>query len=104
MTVPLRDCARIGNGRVDYEKQTDNHVFAPADPRQEIVIKVKGDTVFEPDEIFSVVLTDPDNGAPGADMRGEVTIDDDDSTPTPTSNPSIPRGTPGSSTWSSRRP
>ena len=43
------------------------------------MFKIVGDTLFEQDEKFSVVLTDPINGAPGTDMRGEVTIDDDDS-------------------------
>ena len=61
-----------------------------------VVFKVKGDTLFEPDEKFTVVLTDPVNGAPGNDMRGEVTINDDDSTPTPTlSSPAVNEGNAG---------
>ena len=41
------------------------------------------------------MLTDPINGA-RADMRGEVTIDDDDSSPTPTvNNPSVAEGNSG---------
>ena len=80
----------------DYEHKTGNYVFPPGDVSETVVFKVKGDTLFEPDETFSVVLTDPINGAPGPDMRGEITIDDDDSTPTPTlTNPSILEGNSG---------
>ena len=71
-------------------------MFAPGDTSETVVFKVKGDTLFENDEKFSVVLTDPTNGAPGTDMRGEVTITDDDSTPIPTlTNPSVVEGNSG---------
>ena len=61
------------------------------------MIKVKGDTLFEPDETFSVVHHRPGSTrAPGPDKRGEITIDDDDSTPTPTlSNASVLEGNSG---------
>ena len=39
-----------------------------------------------PNEKFSVALTDPDNAGPEPDNRGEITITDDDATPTPTLN------------------
>ena len=48
------------------------------------------------DEKFSVVLTTPTNADAGSDMRGEITITDDDNTPIPTlSNPSVNEGNSG---------
>ena len=59
-------------------------------------MKVIGDTLFEPNEKFSVALTDPDNAGPEPDNRGEITITDDDSTPVPTvNNPSVAEGNSG---------
>ncbi len=59
-------------------------------------MKVIGDTLFEPNEKFSVALTDPDNAGPEPDNRGEITITDDDSTPMPTvNNPSVAEGNSG---------
>ena len=48
------------------------------------------------DEKFSVVLTTPTNADAGSDMRGEITITDDDNTPIPTlSSPSVNEGNSG---------
>ena len=96
VTVPYATAPASASEGSDYEHKTGNYVFPPGDVSETVVFKVKGDTLFEPDETFSVVLTDPINGAPGPDMRGEITIDDDDSTPTPTlTNPSILEGNSG---------
>ncbi len=60
------------------------------------MIKVKGDTLFESDEKFTVGITDPDNAGPGPDNIGEITITDDDSTPIPTlTSPSVNEGNTG---------
>ena len=55
MTVPYATVAGTATARPpDYETQTGNHVFDPGRRARPIVFKVKGDTLFEPDETFSV--------------------------------------------------
>ena len=96
VTVPFLTSPGTATAPADYEAQTGNLVFNPGQTSRPIVIKVKGDTLFEPDEKFTVGITDPVNGAPGADNLGEITITDDDSTPIPTlTNPSILEGNSG---------
>ncbi len=96
VTVPYATAPGTATEGTDYEAKSGSYVFAPGDTSETVVFKVKGDTLFENDEKFSVVLTDPTNGAPGTDMRGEVTITDDDSTPIPTlTNPSVVEGNSG---------
>ncbi len=96
VTVPYTTAPLSATEGTDYEQKSGDYIFAPGDVSETVVFKVKGDTVFEQEEKFSVVLTDPTNGAPGTDMRGEVTITDDESTPTPTvTNPSVLEGNSG---------
>ena len=97
VTVPYATAPATASEGSDYEHKAGNFVFVPGEDLTEtVVFKVRGDTLFEPEEKFSVVLTDPTNGAPGPDMRGEVTITDDDSTPIPTmTNPSVAEGNSG---------
>ena len=96
ITVPFVTTPGSASEGSDYEAQSGNLVFAPGQTSRPIVIKVKGDTLFESDEKFSVGITDPINAAPGADSVGEITITDDDSSPTPTvNNPSAPEGNTG---------
>jgi large repetitive protein len=99
VTVPYATAPASATEGADYEHKTGSYVFAPGDVSEAVIFKVKGDTVFEQEEKFSVVLTDPINGASGADMRGEITITDDDSTPIPTlTSPSVLEGNPPGST------
>ena len=80
----------------DYQPLSGSLVYAPGQTSKTITVKVIGDTLFEPNEKFSVALTDPDNAGPEPDNRGEITITDDDSTPTPTlNNPSVAEGNSG---------
>ena len=96
VTVPYATAPLSATEGTDYEQKSGNYVFAPGDVSETIIFKVKGDTLFEQDEKFSVVLTDPVNGAPGPDMRGEVTITDDESAPIPTlSSPLVFEGNSG---------
>jgi Calx-beta domain-containing protein len=96
VTVPFLTSPGTATAPADYEAQSGNLVFDPGQTSRPIVIKVKGDTLFEPEEKFTVGITDPENAAPGTDNLGEVTITDDDSTPTPTvTNPSVLEGNSG---------
>lgn len=80
----------------DYQPLSGSLVYTPGQTSKTITVKVIGDTLFESNEKFSVALTDPDNAGPEPDNRGEITITDDDSTPTPTvNNPSIAEGNSG---------
>ena len=93
VTVPYATAPASATEGTDYEQKSGNYVFVPGDVSETVVFKVKGDTLSEvPDEKFSVVLTTPTNAAAGSDMRGEITITDDDSTPIPTLNESVGPG------------
>ena len=72
VTRAVRDSTGTATEDVDYDEAERQPRFAPAETSSKtIVIKVKGDTLFEPDEKFSVVLTDPTTRGPEPDMRGE---------------------------------
>lgn len=96
VTVPYATAPGTATEATDYDAASGSLVFAPGQTSRTITVKVNGDGLFEPNETFSVVLTDPTNGAPGPDMRSEVTITNDDGTPTPTvSSPSVNEGNSG---------
>jgi subtilisin family serine protease len=68
----------------DYVAQSGTVSFAPGEVSKTIVIDVVGDTTFEPNETFTVVLS-----APSANSRVQTgtatgTITNDDQQPTPT--------------------
>ncbi len=96
--VPWATAPGTATEDVDYVKAENQFlVFDPGQTSKDIIVKVKGDTLFEQEETFSVVITDPENARPGPDSRGEIRIRDDDFSPTPTvSNPSVSEGNPGS--------
>jgi hypothetical protein len=62
----------------DYAARSGTLVFAPGTTKQTIVVTILGDAVVEPDESFSLVLTNPTN-AVLADSAGRGTILNDDS-------------------------
>ena len=65
----VRDRAgRRPQRRLGLRAQRGDHVFAQVRRARPIVIKVKGDTLFEPDEKFTVGITDPVNGRPRSDI------------------------------------
>ncbi len=67
--------------RQDFAPASGNVTFAPGDTSETIPVTIIGDTIVEPDETFSVVLSNPSGGTIG-DGSGTVTIEDDDgSTP-----------------------
>ncbi len=96
VTVPYSTAPISATEGTDYVAKSGDFIFAPGDTSESAVFKVNGDTLFEGDEKFSVVLTTPTNADAGSDMRGEITITDDDNTPIPTlSSPSVNEGNSG---------
>jgi hypothetical protein len=67
--------ATVANG--DYEAQAGTLTFAPGETQQTISVMVNGDDDDEPDEYFSVLLSNADN-ATIADGQGQGTIVNDD--------------------------
>ncbi|WNF14428.1 ELWxxDGT repeat protein [Microcystis aeruginosa] len=52
--------------------------FAPGETSKTITVNVEGDTAIEPDETFTVTLSNPTNGAPITTATAQGTIQDDD--------------------------
>lgn len=61
----------------DYEAQAGTLAFAPGETSKPVVVQVVGETVFEPDEAFSVDLSTPSNATLGT-ASAETTISNDD--------------------------
>jgi len=61
----------------DYEARSGTVTFAPGQTQKTVAVKVKGDTLTEPDERFLLNLVNPDR-ATIADGQGIGTIKDDD--------------------------
>ncbi|HKP02354.1 MAG TPA: Calx-beta domain-containing protein, partial [Chthoniobacterales bacterium] len=87
----------------DYQFATGTLTFLPADTTKQITVIVNGDNAVEPNETFTVHLSNAFNATIGtADGTGTI-INDDAPTPTPTATPTAtatatPTGTPCPST------
>jgi hypothetical protein len=66
----------------DYLSQSGTVTFAPGETSIQVGFTVYGDTVFEPDETFSILLSNP-VGAQLGDDTGTITIVNDDASPMP---------------------
>ncbi|MBW3538939.1 MAG: S8 family serine peptidase [Planctomycetes bacterium] len=64
----------------DYVNISGTLEFAPGDTVKTVVVAVNGDTAFEPDETFAVILSNPTHGTL-ADAEGIGTILNDDAEP-----------------------
>ncbi len=64
----------------DYTATSDTLTFAPGQVLQTFGVPVRGDTLYEPDESFAVVLSDPINAALGR-ARAAGTLRNDDALP-----------------------
>ncbi|HEY0171895.1 MAG TPA: Calx-beta domain-containing protein [Pyrinomonadaceae bacterium] len=62
----------------DYARVFGAALFVPTVTRRTISVPVKGDTIDEADETFSVRISNPTNGATVADGEGVCTIIDND--------------------------
>src|SRR5262245_56380829 len=62
----------------DYQSQSGTLTFAQGVTQQNILIPILGDTTFEPDETFTVTLSNPSAGSNILNATGTVTILNDD--------------------------
>ncbi|MFO0906974.1 MAG: cellulase family glycosylhydrolase [Isosphaeraceae bacterium] len=67
----------------DFVATTGTLTFAPGETLKSIVVPIVGDTTYEPDETFSLVLSNP-SGATLTRVSGTGTILNDDAAPPPT--------------------
>src|SRR5207244_2738164 len=79
VTVDYTTADGTANAPTDYLATPGTLTFDPGVTSQTIMVAVKGDVVIEPDETFSVDLTNPIN-ATVADGQGVGTIRNDDVT------------------------
>ena len=82
----------------DYEAVTETTLtFAVGDTSKTVTVKVKGDTLNEPNETVRLTLSEPANATLGSASTGVGTITDDDGAPTVSiSSPSVAEGDSGS--------
>ncbi|MBV9469462.1 MAG: CSLREA domain-containing protein, partial [Abitibacteriaceae bacterium] len=79
----------------DYQSRSGTLTFAPGETSKTVAVIVNGDTLNEPDETFTLVLSDPTH-ATIADNQGVGTITNDDSPPSLSINDvSVPEGDSG---------
>ncbi|MGH3737852.1 MAG: Calx-beta domain-containing protein [Micromonosporaceae bacterium] len=74
--------ARAG---LDYQATSGTLTFNKRETSKTIRVPIIGDTLDEPDETFTVVLSQPSRGLVMGDGTGEGTITDDEPTPPPAS-------------------
>ena len=80
ITVDFATADGVALAGEDYLAASGQLTLAPDDRSSQIAVEVLDDTLDEPDETFSVVLSSP-QGASLADAEGEATIIDDDGSP-----------------------
>ena len=67
----------------DYVSASGTLTFAAGETKQTVSITLKNDSIDEPDETFTVSLSNPSNATLGSSSRTTVTIKDNDQAPTP---------------------
>ncbi|GIK54765.1 MAG: hypothetical protein HND44_04905 [Chloroflexi bacterium] len=98
VTVDYETVDGTAVGTSDYVPDNDTLTFAPGQATQTIAILVNGDTADEPDETFTVHLSNPTN-ADVLDGQGTATIIDDDGLPSLTiADVTITEGNSGTTT------
>lgn len=80
VTVSLATTDGTAVAPSDYTATSTTLTFLPLETIKNVTMQVYGDTTFEADETFSVILSNPFNAKIG-DGEGTVTIRDDDSQP-----------------------
>ena len=86
VTVDYTTQAGTATAPGDYTTKSGTLTFAPGVTIQTVVVPVVGDTLAEPDETFTVVLSNPVNATLGT-ATGTGTITDDDANPTVSISP-----------------
>jgi hypothetical protein len=82
ISVHFATSSQTATAGSDFVGRTGTAQFSPFQAHQTISIEVKGDTTFEPDETFLLLLSAPTN-ATIADGTGVGTIRNDDPAPPP---------------------
>jgi hypothetical protein len=80
VTVAYRTADGTATAGQDYTAATGTVTFAPGVTAQQVTVKVAGDTTYEPDETFTVTLSNA-SGASLGTATGTVTIKNDDAAP-----------------------
>ena len=80
VTVDYATGDGTANAPADYQATSATLTFAPGTTTQTVSVPVKGDTLFEPDETFSVTLSNPTNATLSGE-KGIGTITNDDPAP-----------------------
>ncbi|MBI3922981.1 MAG: hypothetical protein HY318_16285, partial [Armatimonadetes bacterium] len=95
ITVDYTTANGSAQAGTDYIALTGSMTFAPGDISESVTVTVNGDTLREPDEDFSVNLSNQTN-ASLLDAAGKCTLINDDATPTLTvGNASVTEGNSG---------
>ena len=81
VTVLVSPQSGTATSGVDFATSPSTITFQPGETDKVFVVKALGDNVFEPDETFNVVLSNP-SGATLGTASGVGTITNDDATPT----------------------
>jgi hypothetical protein len=99
-SAPLTVAYATENGTAtapgDYIAQSGTVTFAPGETAKTVTVAVNGDTTVEPNETFSVNLSNPIGNAAIADSFGLATIVNDDHAATPTVSSVTPKSGPTS--------
>ncbi len=80
ITVDYHTEDNTATAPADYVAKSGTLTFQPGDKFKNVVVSIKGDTRVEPDETFSVVLSNPSAGVVLTRDRGTGTILNDDAT------------------------
>ena len=67
----------------DYTATSGTLVFAPGETSKTIAVPILGDTAFEPDETFTLTLSNPVNATSAQQRRPGAITNDDAPTATP---------------------
>jgi hypothetical protein len=78
----------------DYQAASGTVSFGPGETSKQIAVKVNGDTDVEPDETFSVVLSNPVNATVGRAVATGTIRNDDSAAPPPPPPPPPPAALP----------
>lgn len=81
ITVDYTTVTGTATAGVDFLPASGTVTFLPGDMSETITVNVTGDTLAEPDETFTIALTNPTGGATISDAEGLGTILNDDGVP-----------------------
>jgi sugar lactone lactonase YvrE len=88
VTVDFATSDGTAKAASDYDSSTGTLTFAPGDTSKTVTVPVNGDTAFEPDESFTLTLSNA-SGAPISRAAGTGTIVNDDAAPIKRRKPGV---------------